>query len=355
MFSLFIFLIYGVTGWTSEIHFITSTSFPASEQFEKTRVGGLSGLFFKNNSLYAISDDRGKIQEPRIYVLNAANQEKLKIQKVLFLKSNTTLFSLLDLESVVVLSNGQILTTSEGDNNGKPRAPPRLSHWEASGKFIEDLVLPKDWIPESTGMQHRGVNNNFSIESLTISADEKFLWTAVERPLLQDEKLDKKIIRIAAYEKGERQIYQLKGQYLYELSETIVPEGQIHVTRGVAEILHVEDQKILILERYLNVAPPKKLNFGAEIFEVDLASATLIKESDPIDLKKIQLGLKNKVLVYKDKKPYDLLGNVEGMAWLNEKKDSSRRMAFVSDNNFVKDTDTTFFFFDYFFKKNEKE
>src|SRR6185436_18062742 len=111
------------------VDFIGQATFTTGLKFQKTEVGGLSGITYdaKNQVYYAISDDRSQKAPARFYTLKIdLTSGKLKPEEVTFVGVTTLLdekgkpFAPLSLDSEgIALSGESIFVASEGDVDRK--------------------------------------------------------------------------------------------------------------------------------------------------------------------------------------------------------------------------------------------
>ena len=138
-----------------------------------------------------MSDDRGQVNEPRFYEFRIKKENKIwKLEngQVHFIQwpVGRSPQNIVDQEAIAKLPNGNFLISSEGDNNKKPRVPPRIFEITEVGKWVRDLPMPARVVPESTGQQKIGIGNNFGFEAMAASSDGNELFYLSERPLVQD-------------------------------------------------------------------------------------------------------------------------------------------------------------------------
>src|SRR5690606_37079031 len=145
--------------------------------------------------------------------------------------------------------HGHFLIASEGDNNKRPRVPPRIFEVDAEGKWLRDLKLPEVLIPEALGQTKKGVSNNFSIEAMALSKEGTGIWFTTEKPLVQDITLesDKSPYRLFYFDlkTGKSEQYFFEAPEMEEQTEGVV------LVRGWTEIIHLGDKKFWLLERSL--------------------------------------------------------------------------------------------------------
>jgi hypothetical protein len=317
--------------------------------FQETKFGGLSGLTYdrQNDLFYAISDDR---QNPRFYTLkvnlkstqnNTPQIDTIKIENVTFLKNEKdeiyTPMSI-DPEGIALTSRETVFISSEGDNRMK--ILPFIGEFDlSSGQVKNYLRLPQKYLPPSvdeTDTQPRGVQNNFSFESLAVGytstlKDDPFrLFTAIENPLLQDiptEKSQKELpLRFLHYVINPIGDPVIVSENLYLLDSA--PSGTIY--NGLSDITTLEKEGYFMsLERNAGLA-----GFGAKLFQVVNANST-----DTSNISSFKNGvegvepLRKKLLLNLEDLEVDL-DNLEGLAFGPKLPDGSQTLLLVSDDNF---------------------
>ena len=317
--------------------------------FQETKFGGLSGLTYdrKNDLFYAISDDR---QNPRFYTLkvNLKSSQDNKPQIDFIHIENVTLLkdekggiyppTSIDPEGIALTARGTVFVSSEGDNRIK--IPPFIGEFNLStGQVKNSLRLPQRYLLPAVGEtdnQPRGIQNNFSFESLAVGytsslKDDPFrLFTAIENPLLQDiskEKTQKELpLRFLHYVINPIGDPVIVSENLYLLDPA--PSGTIY--NGLSDITTLEKEGYFIsLERNAGLA-----GFGAKLFQVVNANST-----DTSNISSFKNGiegvepLRKKLLLNLDDLEIDL-DNLEGLAFGPKLPDGSQTLLLVSDDNF---------------------
>ena len=319
------------------------------QTFQETKLGGLSGLTYdrQNDLFYAISDDR---QNPRFYTLkvnlksidnSTTKIDTINIENVTFLKNEKgeiyTPMSI-DPEGIALTSRETVFISSEGDNRIK--ILPFIGEFDlSSGQVKNYLRLPQKYLPPSvdeTDTQPRGVQNNFSFESLAVGytstlKDDPFrLFTAIENPLLQDiptEKSQKELpLRFLHYVINPIGDPVIVSENLYLLDSA--PSGTIY--NGLSDITTLEKEGYFMsLERNAGLA-----GFGAKLFQVVNANST-----DTSNISSFKNGvegvepLRKKLLLNLEDLEVDL-DNLEGLAFGPKLPDGSQTLLLVSDDNF---------------------
>ena len=322
----------------------------SEKKFKKTKIGGLSALSISNNKIYALSDDRGRVNRPRMYVFNL-NIEKDRIEihpeKVIFINSHENQEDIyLDGEGLIPLPGGNWLVSCEGDNNHKPRRPPRLVEINPEGQWQKNWKIPDFLVPENAGLQTRGILNNSGMEGLAINEDQSRVVAIVERPLQQDlnEVAPAGFLRVLEFRKiespkGENKIlenFEIYQNYFYPLA---APVGQVPtIFPGASEILQWKDQIFLVLERGLRMEIGSKPKYMANIFSINLSEAETVNETKNLRKEK-QFFLRKNLALSLDVEDTE---NFEGLAWGPAWKGYSRTLWIMNDNNFSKKEENVF-------------
>lgn len=252
------------------LRLIGETRLPHRLRFEGTTVGGLSGLDYDpaRDLWYAVSDDRAT---PRFYTLRlpiTAEQigpaELLGVQRL-------TPNDRPDPESMRWrVATGTLLWSGEGDvSRGQP---PLLRESALDGRELRRFVLPPHFAVDPTGEQ--GPRDNKGFEGLALTPDGQGAWAAMEAALQQDGPLP----RVGAVGGPCRfTLFDLtSGQAVAQ--RAYVPEAIPHAARlplvyadnGVSEILMLDAQRLLVLER----AYMAGIGNALRLFRVDLASGS---------------------------------------------------------------------------------
>jgi len=325
----------------SSIKFIGESVFPKGLTFQKTEVGGLSGITYdsKNELYYAISDDRGQKANTRFYNLKIdLSKGSLKNGGVVPV-GVTTLFNESsktfnpgesDTEGIALTNKATVFISSEGDA-GKLINPFIKEFSLSSGKEITILPIPKKFLPDKTS-QH-GIRNNLAFENLTITPNQKYLFTATENALIQDGSAAKPNIgspcRILQYNLLTN---QPEKEFLYQ-TEPVSPFLNLtgKFASGLPDLLALDNQgHFLSLERSFT-----GLGFAIFLFQVSLEGADDIHNIDSllaVNSKEIK-PVQKKLLL--DLRTLDvLLDNIEGLTLGSKLPDGQQALILVSDNNF---------------------
>lgn len=325
----------------SEIKFIGQATLPNKLSFQKTEVGGLSGITYdaKNNLYYAISDDRGQKAAARFYTLkidlskgSLQSGGVIPVGVTTLSNDNGKVFTVgeSDTEGIAFTNKKTVFISSEG--NVSKLINPFIKEFSlSSGKAITTLPIPKKFLPDKSSKQ--GIRDNLAFESLTITPDNKHLFSATENALIQDGPAAKPNIstlcRILQYNLLTN---QPEKEFLYQ-TEPIAPFLNItgKFASGLPDLLALDNQgHFLSLERSFT-----GLGFAILLFQVSLEGADDIHNINSIlavDSTKIKL-VKKKLLL--DLRTLDVaLDNIEGLTLGSKLPDRQHSLILVSDNNF---------------------
>lgn len=339
---------------------IGTTSIPTGTQFEGTEIGGLSSITYDPNRgvYYAISDDQGTIDPVHYYTLSIdVSDGQLDPGDITFLDITTMLDASgipytpasLDPEGLALTHEGSLYFTSEGFAARIPPVNPFIDRMDLNGRQNRALIIPNKFLPNLAGTQ--GVRSNLAFESLNVTPDERYLFTASEGALVQDGPAanlgQSSFARILQYRLSSG---QPGSEYVYvvnPVAEVPVPETQFRVN-GLVELLPLDNVgTMLALERSFSV--------GAEgggntiwLYEIQTQGATDVSGEfslypngvgqPPISFapvtKRLILNLEEDLRIEPD--------NIEGMAFGPALPDGRLPLILVSDNNFAATQATQF-------------
>ncbi|MBX9254029.1 phytase [Desmonostoc muscorum CCALA 125] len=325
-----------------------------------TPVGGLSGVTYDavNNRYYAISDARSDTNGlARLYTFTAGTE--VTFTNVTPLKDSTgnffTAFSL-DPEGIALTNNGTVFISSEGEvrpDLGASRVSnPFIKEFSlTTGQELRSLLIPTKFLPvvqdtnnnsivDAGDTQTSGVYNNLAFESLTITPDQKTLFTATENALFQDG------LKASLANGSRSRILQynlVTGQpekeYLYitdAIAEAPNPSTG-SADNGLVDLLAIDNRgTLLALERSF----AQGVGNTIKIYEVSLQGATDISFYNSLNnlsaeqLATIAPAQKRLVLNLNDLDLSNGTDNIEGIAFGPKLADGRQSIVLVSDNNF---------------------
>ncbi|MGL5034314.1 MAG: esterase-like activity of phytase family protein, partial [Microcystaceae cyanobacterium] len=262
-------------------------TFSTDTSFKETQVGGLSGIVYDQaqNSYYAISDDRSSINPARFYTLEInLSDGRLDSGDVSFTQVTTLLDSQgnpfptnsLDTEGIALTENGSVYIASEGE--ARPDIPrltnPFVNQFSLSGQQLSELPVAEKYFPTQTVTT--GIRNNLAFESLTMTPDGRYLYTATENALAQDGPTatlaDKSLSRIVKYDLTTGQVV---AEFVYEVDQVNnapIPANSF-ANNGLVELLAIDNNgTLLALERAFS----NGVGNTVKLYEIQTQNATNI-------------------------------------------------------------------------------
>ncbi|HLO84133.1 MAG TPA: esterase-like activity of phytase family protein [Nostocaceae cyanobacterium] len=325
----------------SSIEFIGQAILPTGLSFQKTEVGGLSGITYdrKNDLYYAISDDRGQKAPPRFYTLKInlskgklTNKDVSTVGVTNLLDTNNQTFPprTTDTEGIAITNKATVFISSEGDV--QQLINPFIKEFAlASGKEVSNLTIPDKFLHDAKNKQ--GVRNNLAFESLTITPNENYLFTATENALIQDGEIAKPgagtNCRILQYNLSTN---QPEKEFLYPTTPvTPLLDVTGRFDSGLPDLLALDNQgNFLSLERSFT-----GLGFTIFLYQVSIANADDIRNLNSllaVDINQIKPVTKKLLL---DLRNLDVaLDNIEGLTLGPKLPNGQKSLILISDNNF---------------------
>ncbi|MCH9651816.1 MAG: esterase-like activity of phytase family protein [Deltaproteobacteria bacterium] len=318
--------------------FLGSATLPTAMDFDDTRVGGLSGIVYypSANLYFAISDDRSERAPARFYSLRIGLEDGrlapggVSITGVTRLQDEgDRLFRPLtiDAEGIALAPSGSLFISSEGF--AREQEPPFVREFSSNGTSLGRLPIPRRFRP--TRGENSGIYHNLGFESLALTPDGAFLFTATENGLIQDgPKADLSVAspsRILRFDLARR---KLVNEYLYwvePVNAESVPPGGLQ-TRGLVELIAISSNRLLALERAYSAG----VGHTVALYNVALDDADDISERFQVDPLSIRPVRKELLFDFADLNiPLD---NIEGMTFGPDLPDGRKTLLFISDDNF---------------------
>lgn len=340
------------------VGFLGEQRIPPGTTFQGTTVGGFSGLDRdrRDGGWFAISDDRSALQPARFYTADlrfdgpggALAGVELTGTHPLLRPDGSPYPPLAagdgttpDPEDIRVDPvTGRVLWSQEGERivERRPQAliDPTVRFAERDGRFAGELAVPGE---ERASADASGIRQNLGPEGLTFAARGELVVTALEGPLLQDgpppTRTAGALSRIVVQDRDGRVV----AEYAY-LQEPLFadpnPPGGFAST-GVTAILAVgesDPSRYLVLERSFVTGAGNEVR----IYEIDTAGATNVAGAPIAGAVPVRKRLVADVADL----PVASVDNIEGMAWGPDRRDGSRTLVLVSDDNFAKEQVTQF-------------
>lgn len=329
------------------IEFRGMVTFETGFMFADTEVGGLSGITFdpRRHVYYTLSDDRSEIDPARYYSLAIDLADgQIDDSDITFLDVTTLLDETgspfapgaLDPEGIVLAREGFVFISSEGDANASPPIDPFVNRYNPNGRQTYALPVPDKFLPDGTGTS--GIRNNLAFESLTVTPNRRYLYTATEGALFQDgpaADLDQESLsRVLQYDQRTKRPGQEFVYIVDPVAEVPDPPGAFRVN-GLVELLAIDDAgTFLAMERSFSVGKGNTV----KLYEILTQGATDVSGIDdlfdedtgtPVEFDPVKKRL---LLDFAD------LGltpdNLEGLAFGPMLPDGHQSLIVVSDNNF---------------------
>jgi hypothetical protein len=325
----------------SQIEFIGEAILPNNSTLKNTEIGGLSGITYdpKKDVYYAISDDRGQKAPARFYTLKIdlskgkmQNGDVVPVGVTTLLNQDNQPFppGETDTEGIAFTNRDTVFISSEGD--GRQLINPFIQEFALdSGKLLTTLPIPNKFLPDKNRKQ--GIRNNLAFESLTITPNNQYLFTATENALIQDGPATRPNVgtpcRILQYNLFTN---LPEKEFLYQTE----PVGEMlnltgRFTSGLPDLLALDNRgHFLSIERSFT-----GLLFAVSLFEVSLKGADQIQNIHSllaVDSQKIKPAEKKLLL---DLTTLDVvLDNIEGLTFGPDLPDGYRSLILISDSNF---------------------
>ena len=267
-------LFYNCAGQSLKLNFLNDQNFPTGSMAAQGEIGGLSGIAYdeENKKLYAVSDDKGEVNPPRIHVFNIEVEEKDGGKKIIFAPAETIFLKTetggtfaighLDLEGIA-LYGGNFLLSSEGMLKDDPANPnnkvqPEMLLFGKDGLLKQRWPLPAKFISQ----EGSGVRKNLVWEPLSKMGNSNVFWSGNEQPLKQDGPLVDinndgpiRLIRMELANKDDNNYNLSYGpEYQYRIEKMPNPDNlpAIEGDNGLVDMIAINEKEIITLERSWN-------------------------------------------------------------------------------------------------------
>ncbi|MEZ2250208.1 esterase-like activity of phytase family protein [Microcoleus sp.] len=323
----------------TQIDFIGRVIFPTGSLFGGTEIGGLSGITYDADKqvYYAISDDRSTLAPARFYSLKINLQSgKLEKEQVAFtgvttlLDENGKSFPELSLDPEgIAFTGNSVFVSSEGDVDR--HISPFIKEFSLDGKLLKTLPIPELFLPDDKGT--KGIRNNLAFESLTLTSDRKYLFTATENALVQDGGVASlesgSPCRILRYDAVSGNV---EREFLYitePLPAGANPAGKL-TANGLVDLLAIDENRLLSLERAFSLETGTTI----KLFEISLEKSDRIEGLESLKSPPGEVSPAQKRLLLNLETLKVPLDNIEGLTLGPVLGDGSIGLVLVSDNNF---------------------
>jgi hypothetical protein len=335
----------------SSIKFLGQYEIPYNLQYNKTTVGGLSGIDYdvKNDQYYFICDDRSEINPARFYTAKIFITAKgidsmrfiniarlMQAGNIIYPGKKTDRFHVPDPEAIRYNPiKKELAWSSEGERIVKEKdtvlSNPSIITISRGGSFKNNYQLPQNLIMHAT---ENGPRQNGVLEGMSFADNYQSLFVNVEEPLYEDGPRadltdNNAYIRILKFDVASKKNI---AQYAYKLEPVAYPAipATAFKINGVPDILNISANKFLVIERSFSTG---KLACTVKVFITTLDAATDIKDIPSLKANKNFIAVTKKLLLNMD----DLgiyIDNIEGMTFGPTLPNGHKTLLFVSDNNF---------------------
>lgn len=222
-------------------------------------VGGLSGAYFDRRfqRLYAVVDDRLR---PRIIGFDVQVEPALTlVRRELVPLAPPAADRTLDAEGLAPAPNGHWFVSSEGDRRGETRPVAGIHEYARDGRYVRSMPLPPAYA-DTAGAGPSGMRLNLSLEALSISPDNRWIFAALESSLLQDGPAADfergAVVRLLVYDLHNAARPPREYAYLTDNKPQPVGWSPIDGDAGVVDVLALNATDLLVLERGYVVEDP---------------------------------------------------------------------------------------------------
>lgn len=348
----------------SEIKFLNAFTVPNEFLFEKTVVGGLSGIDYdaSKNVYYMICDDPSAINPARFYTAQIVISEK-GIDSVIFINVDTLLdkngqlypditkdrIHSADVEAMRYdSSRDEMIWSSEGQrlirDSIRDLQDPAIVITDKNGRYKDSFVLPPNM---HIRLEEKGPRHNSVFEGLSFDENRSHVFISVEEPLYEDGLKagtgdSTAVIRILKF---NRRLKECVAQYAYEIDPVpypASPPGAFKIN-GVPDILYLGNDKFIVIERAFSTG---RVPADVRIYLADAKGAEDISAIQSLKIQPARKMISKKLLFDMNKQiPFDIF-NVEGVTFGPALPNGNRTLLLVTDNNFNAKQKTQFFLFE---------
>lgn len=300
--------------------------------FEGTSVGGLSALTYdQRRGVYYSLVDNGPAatSEARFYTLRLPTRggtlgtpEILDVTILRDASGQPFTASNLDGEGIALTRRGDLLVSSETE--------PSIRRFSLDGRLLEELPVPERFLVAPQGE----ATSNQTFESLSLSPNNRSLFTAVEGPLAPDGRTadGSGRIRILRYEDRGAGGFVPAEEYYYLADPGL----------GVVEIVALSEDELLVMERGFQAG----VGNTVRIYRVSLDGATDVSGVDSLASSSVAPVAKEPLVDLADCPPSGattapgalqtnpLLDNFEALTLGPRLPGGRQSLVLVSDDNF---------------------
>ena len=332
-----------------KLKFINAIEIPFNQEFQNTKIGGLSGIDYdkKQDLYYIICDERSQENLSRFYTTKIHIKNDT-LRAIDYKESNTlkneagspfgnwltTPETSADPEDIRYNpKTNSLIWSSEGarvvTNDKTVLQNPSITFMDLKGNFKNQLKLPANL---EIHKEKKGPRNNGTLEGISFNKNFKKIYTNVEEPLFEDgdQATTSKggLIRLYEFNVKSKENTAQYGYQLDAVAKEPKPKGAFSVN-GVAAIQYYSKNQLLVLERSYSTGTQA---CTIKVFLCDFKKATNVKNHESLVNQKIELSSKKLILNMDDLGVFT--DNIEGLTFGPKLSNGNRSLIFVSDNNF---------------------
>ncbi len=320
------------------LEFLGEAVIPEDALVEGSPVGGLSGITYdpKREVYYAISDDPASRGPARFFTLTidladgsltSEDVEALSLTRLLDRDGAPFAEMILDCEGIALSPDDTLYVSSEGQAD--QGVDPFLREVGLDGQHLRGLSLPDNFLPKPS--KTRGIRHNLGFESATLTPSGRFFYSSTENALRQDgPEADVGVASPSRILRYERASGRLSAEFVYTVDPVgeAPPDPEAFRTRGLVELLALDDDHLLALERSYT----QGVGNAVDLFLVSLGGAS--------DVRKTKALLGYSYTPVQKTRLLELSGlgieldNLEGMTLGPRLADGRRTLLVIADNNF---------------------
>ncbi len=201
-----------------------------------------------------------------------------------------------------------------------------------SGAYAGALPTPERFAMRPD--RRSGPRNNLTFEGLAFARDGRTLWVSMEAPLWQDGNVPSPtagaMTRITQLDRDGRVLRQVA--YPVDAIPRAPAAGKF-ADNGVSEILALDDEHLLAIERSAVQDGAGQYRNFIRIYEMDISGATDVQGLASLAGADFIPATK-RLLLDLTTLPLPRVDNIEGMAWGPRLSNGNESLVLVSDNNF---------------------
>lgn len=353
-----------ISSGISGIRFISEYVAPNGMQFNRTTVGGLSGIDYdsKRELYYMICDDPSANNPSRFYTAKIVISQK-GIDSVIFTRVDTLLDAggkqypdirkdrvhSADLEAMRYDdSRDEFIWSSEGQrvikDGIRDLQNPAIVITDRFGRYKDSFALPANMRIQ---LDEKGPRHNSVFEGLSFDEDYSHVYVNVEEPLYEDgpKAGTGDSTAVIRFLKFNRKLKQCVAQYIYRIDPVPYPAnppGAFKIN-GVPDILYLGNDKFIVIERAFSFG---RIPTDIKIFLADAASAEDVSPLPSILAVPASQFVSKRLLLDVNKSLSFDIFNIEGVTFGPLLANGHRSLVLVTDNNFNAKEKTQFFLFE---------